>query len=130
MKRTIALLALIMIPVLASANDIKKGDVAKVPSWTWVDVKNVQPVKSGNTSFSYGEHCGVQHGGTVTVLGVVGDRVLVRYSIADVQYGTPCPSGIVFFTTKGTFSAMTAEYHRINAANEREKNLVAKLSKK
>jgi hypothetical protein len=119
--------AALMTPSLASAQEIKKGDKATVPDWTWVDVKNPESVESGNTSFGYGEHCGIQRGGTVTVVGIEGNRLLVRYSISGTQFGTPCPSGILFFTTKETFSKVTAEYRRVRAAEQSERNLVKRL---
>lgn len=132
MKRMIISLfaVALLIPSLASAQEIKKGDTATVPGWAWVDVKNRDPVKSGNgSSFGYGESCGIQHGGTVTVVGIEGNRLLVRYSIGGTQFGTPCPTGVLFFTTKETFLKMTAEYRRVRQSEQAEKDLVERLVK-
>lgn len=118
--------ALLVLPMAAFGVDIKKGDTAKVGGWEWVDVKNLQTVPSGNTSFSYGDSCGIQQGGVV-VVGIEGNRVLVRYSINGTMCGTPCPNGVVFFLTKERFSRMTAEYHSAVAAEDADKNLVKKL---
>ncbi|MDP3710366.1 MAG: hypothetical protein Q8R29_01435 [bacterium] len=132
MKRIIISLftVALLIPSLAWAQEVKKGDTATVPGWTWVDVKNPEPVKSGNNDFGYGESCGIQHGGTITVVGIEENRLLVRYSIGGTQYGTSCPSGIIFFTTKETFSKMSAEYNRIRVAKQNEKDIVKRLLKK
>jgi len=131
MKRTIISLfaGVPLIPSLASAQEVKEGDTATVPGWAWVDVKNPEPIKSGNTSFGYNESCGIQHGGTVTVVGIEGNRLLVRYSIGGTQFGTPCPTGVLFFTTKETFSKMTAEYRRVRQSEQNEKDFVKQLIK-
>ena len=132
MKRITALLfaAVLLIPSLVLAQNIKKGDTAIVPDWEWVDVKNARPVSSGNNEFGYGRSCGVKRGGIVTVVGIDGDRLLVRYQIAGTPFGTPCPSGVLFFIKKETFSKMTAEYHRVLKAEQDEKNLIERLLKK
>ncbi len=109
-------------------SDIKKGDTATVPGHAWVDVKNLGSVRSGNSSFEYGHSCSIKRGGTVTVAGIDGDRLLVRYSVDGTQYGAPCPTGILFFTTKEKFSKMTMEYHKIITAEEAEQSLVKRLS--
>lgn len=131
MKRMIISLFMValLIPSLASAQEVKKDDKAIVSSWAWVDVKNPDPVESGNSSFGYGQSCGVQYGGTMKVVGIEGNRLLVRYSIDGTQFGSPCPTGVLFFITKESFSKMTAEYHRVRAAEQSEKDLVKRLSK-
>ena len=93
-------------------------------------MKNPEPVESGNNSFSYNESCGIQRGGILTVVGVQDNRVLVRYTVDGEQYGTPCPSGVVFFTTKEKFSFMKDDadaFKCVKAKEESEKNLVKKL---
>ena len=124
---SLVVVALVSLPMVAFGADIKKGDTAKVPGWEWVDVKNLQTVPSGNTSFSYGDSCGIQRGGVVMVVGIDGNRVLVRYAISGAMYGTPCPDGVVFFISKERFSKMTAEYHSAVAAENADKNLIKKL---
>jgi len=131
MKRTIISLftVILLIPSLAFAQEAKKGDTATVPGWAWVEAKNPDPVKSGNNDFSYGESCGIHRGGTVTVVGIEESRLLVRYSISGIQYGTPCPTGVLFFTTKETFSKMRAEYGLARRSEQTEKDLVRRLLK-
>lgn len=62
----------LLVPLLAFAQEFKKGDQATVPDWTWVEVKNLDPgvVWNGNSSFGYGDPCGIQRGGIVTVVGI------------------------------------------------------------
>ena len=131
MKRMIISLfaVALLVPSLASAQEIKKGDTATVPGWAWVDVKNLKTVESGNVSFDFGESCGIQYGGTVMVVGIERNRLLVRYSIDSNQYGTRCPSGVLFFTTKEKFSKMTTEYRRVWDAEQKERKLVKRLLK-
>lgn len=126
----ISLLAALLAPSVASAQEVKKDDVALIPGWAWVTVKNLEPIKNGNVTFGYDDSCGIQEGGTVTVIGVVEDRLLVRYSTSGVKYGTPCPSGIHFFTTKESFSSLSTRYERARQAKQAERDLVERLIKK
>ncbi len=112
-----------------AAQEIKKGDKATVPAWEWVEVRNLEPVKGGNHDFGFGDSCGIEEGGTVTVVGIEGGRLLVHYSISGTKFGTPCPNGVLFFTTKERFSRMTAEYNRMRAAKQGEKDTVRRLLK-
>lgn len=133
--RILLLIFLIVIaPRVVSAQRAEKGDVARIPKWTWIDVKNPEPIKSGNVLFGYGGSCGISAGGTLMVVGIEGtgysDRLLVRYSSGDTHYGTHCPNGVIFFVTKRAFSKMTAEYRRIRATERAEKDLVKRLIKK
>ena len=123
----VLVVAMLALSTAALGADPKKGDTAKVGGWEWVDVKNTEVVRSGNNEFSYNRSCGIQQGGTVTVVGIDGDRLLVRYSINGTMYGTPCPSGIVFFITKERFSKMTAEFNSAVTAENAEKSIIKKL---
>ncbi|MFZ2193646.1 MAG: hypothetical protein WAV31_05370 [Candidatus Moraniibacteriota bacterium] len=108
---------------------IKKGDEARVPSWEWVDVMNQEAVaRNGSSPLGYGETCGIEMGGTVTVVGIDTDRgVLVRYTAPGNPIGTPCPSGTLFFITQEVFSEMTGEYNRQLSDIEEQKESVKKL---
>ncbi|MDP1689629.1 MAG: hypothetical protein Q8L52_00245 [bacterium] len=132
MKHAIsALVALILlVPALASAQDVKKGEKQIVPAWTWVEVRNLEPIESGNTGFAFGESCGIQGGGSVSAVGMDGNRILVRYSITGVQYGSACPAGVLFFMAKDSFAKMTVEYRQVQVLVQSERDLVAKLMKK
>lgn len=115
-------------PVLIRA--ITKGDKATVPDNMWVAIKNLEPLKSKNNEFSYGDRCVIQRGGTVKVVGIDGDHVLVRYSIKGPQFGASCPSGALFFITKTEFSEMTARYHQVQKREEGGKTLIRRLTEK
>ena len=117
MKSIISLfVAALLVPSLALAQNIKKGDTAIVPGWEWVDVVN---------SERQGETCGIKIGGTVMVVGIDGSRLLVHYVALDHLVSAPsCPSGVFFFTTKENFSKMTAEYNRIRAAQQSEQDFL------
>jgi len=112
------------------AKTFKAGDMATVPDWTWVEVKNLDPIKNGNGSFKYGESCGIERGATVTVVNSFFDRVLVRYSINGTKYGSFCPTGVFFFTTGRTFFEMTAKYFLALEAEKTEKDLIRRLLKR
>jgi hypothetical protein len=113
------------------AGEIKKGDTAKVPGWEWVNVMNPEPTqqnfRGSSKNISYGEACGIEMGGTVKVVGIDGDRVLLIYAAPGNPIGTPCPSGVIFFMSKENFSKMTAQYLKVCQAKDDEKKLVKKL---
>lgn len=96
------------------------GDTAKVSSHEWVVVKNLETISSGNNSFRYGDFCSIQRGGTVTVVGIAGNRVLVRYFIDRTVHGALAPSGVVFFITKERFSEMRKEYRYCHCHRDRD----------
>ncbi len=91
------------------AKDIKKGDVAYVSDWDWIVVKNIYGIKNGNCDFGFGGSCGIKDGEILTAIAVQENTVFVRYSIPDKQYGTSCPSEVIFFITKESFSVMTKD---------------------
>jgi hypothetical protein len=112
------------------SQEIKKGDTAIVPNWDWIDVMNPVPVKQicqGKREIGYGETCGIQKGGTVKVVGIDGNRLLVIYEAPGESVGTPCPSGVVFFISKNNFSKMTSEYQKACQVENYEKKLVKNL---
>jgi hypothetical protein len=126
---SLSLTVALLVPSLILAQDIKKGDKTVVPSWELVEVKNLEPIKSsGNRDFSYGDSCDIQKGGTVTVVGIDGERLLVCYSISGgPQHGISCPSGVVFFIKKEHFTRMITEHNRVRAAEQAEKDLIKRL---
>ena len=129
------LILVIMVPSLAFAQNVKKGDTAVVPDWEWVDVMNPDPIIQNFSNrthrLKYGETCGIEIGGTVTVVGISNDsKVLVRYTAPDDPTGTPCPTGVLFFTTEKKFSKMTSEHNQICISEQRERDLVKKLLNK
>jgi hypothetical protein len=115
------------------AGEIMKGDTAKIPGWEWVNVMNPDPVRqnfSGSAKYlGYGETCGIEMGGTVKVVGIDGDRVLLVYAAPGNPIGTPCPSGVMFFMSKENFSKMTAQYKMVCQSRDAKKDLVKKLLK-
>lgn len=138
MKQFFIILAIIFMPMAAFGAGIKKGDVAFAPNLGWVDVKNLDTVRGGNSEFIYGDVCGIFDGGTIAVIGIDSERVLARYSIEGAQFGGACPSGIIFFIPKDRFPRMTEKDRaaaiaaKIKAAAEKakataEKNLIKRL---
>lgn len=90
------------------------GDKATVPAWEWVDVKNED---------RYGDHCGIDRGGKVEVLGQFdGQRLLVRYTNAGIgNRGTECRDGTIFLLDVERFAAMTERYKAIERAEKDER---------
>jgi hypothetical protein len=110
---------------------IKKGDTAIVGKWDWIDVQNLHPVtqkfSNGQKPLVAGDTCGIEEGGVVTVIGVEGDRVLVRYKAPGSPMGTRCPSGVIFFVSKDTFLGMSETYKQVMLQKENERLIVEKL---
>ncbi len=114
----------------SSVADLKKGDIAIVPKWRWVDVLNQEVVRSGNGSFSYGDRCGIETGGTVSVIGEIdATDVLVRYMTPGNMevFGTSAPSDIIFQISKVEFSQMTTEYEAKMKEEQEHRNRIAKI---
>lgn len=112
----------------AFTRGVTKGDSAIVPEWKWVDARNSSPVKSGNDTYSYGDTCGIERGGKLTVVGVAGDILLVSYSTDAPRGGTSCLPGVNFLISEKEFSAMTTIYLATKGAEDKEKLLVQSLS--
>ena len=112
------------------AGEVKHGATAIVPNWSWVEVKNTTPIKNLNASYAFGDTCGIDRGGVIKVEAVTGDRLLVRYTAKVERGGSPCPSGTLYFVTTAAFSGMTAEYHKVIAAEAADKALINNLLKK
>lgn len=135
MKTTINIILLSLLTLfLASApscreTSIKKGDTVGIPLRMLVDVKNLDPIKSGESSFKYDDSCVIEEDETLTVVGIEEDRLLVRYSTDDIWRGLSCPTGTLFFTTRKVFSEMIAEYRQINKQREKEKKQKEKEKK-
>lgn len=122
---------LITLPLLASAQEIKKGDQKTLVVSAGVDVENPDPARKSSDPFAadYYDVCGVKNGGTVTVEGIDGDLLLVRYSVTGPQYHPrDCLTGVLFFTTKKDFFMMTAVDSRIQAEKERKKVLLKRFA--
>lgn len=96
---------------------------AKVAGHEWVDVKNLEPVSSQNSSFVFGDSCSINQSGTVTIVGLVeadslpqrmGDpaQLLVRYAQPGGAYGERCPTGTLFLMTQGEFLTSTDRHER------------------
>ena len=96
------------------------GDTATVPAWEWVDVKNED---------RYGEHCGIDRGGKVEVLGQFDEqRLLVRYTNErEGRGGTTCRDGTIFLLDVGRFVTMTERYKAIEQAENDEKAKIRSL---
>lgn len=129
MKRLVMMISLFamfsLAPLFASAAEIREGDTTTVPEIMSVIVKNLEPI--GNGSFRYGDQCNIKHGAKVTVVGIDGNRVLVRYSLAEYNShaGSSCMHGVLFFVTKAEFLGMSAKH----AATSGEKKIIKQLLK-
>lgn len=130
MKRIVLIIAILLIASVLFAvyhqHDVKKGEIAIVPSFGWVEVLNESTVYSGNTEFIRGEFCSIQRGGTVIVIEVEADSVLARYDTPfhKQEYGAPCPCGIVFRLSKERFSQMTREFLTIKDARDKIADII------
>jgi hypothetical protein len=103
--------------------------VTTVPGWQWVEVMNPDGVRNGNGRTEFNEPCGIDIGGTLLVKATEGKNYLVEYITEGnkVVYGTPCPSGTVFFIPIHEFSGMTAAYEKAVASEKNKKEMVAGL---
>ncbi len=137
MKRTGLLLfaaALLMFPLLASAQGIldgvilvEKGDTAIMPHPKLVTLKNLEKISVvPGAPNRYGEECVTERGGTLSVVGIDGDRLLVRYSITARNAGH-CQSGSLFFVGMQEFSEMTAKFRQLQEDEEKEKALIKRF---
>lgn len=108
--------------------NIQKGDVAKVPEWNWITVMNPDGIKNGNGFFRFKDQAGIDYPGTVTVIGLHDNLVLVRYQLPREVFGTSCPSGVIFFLEKKIFSEWKAgKAAKIKAEEQALKDLVKRL---
>jgi hypothetical protein len=123
-----ALMLVILVPAFSQSQNIKKGDVARVPEWAWVEVMNPEPVQNNyNIGFSFKEKCGVDSGGVIQVIGIKGDSLLVRYILKRSATGSMCPSGTLYFVSKKEFITMTARYKKNTDKTVKERKAVEKL---
>ncbi len=107
-------LMIVMILVVSSCTNNEKdliksilaenyyGETKNVTGWTWVDVMNLEPVeqkyRNGSHDLVYGDICGCEEG-TIQERGVDPDgRILYEYTAHGDPMGTPCPSGVLFFS--------------------------------
>ena len=105
---TVVIITWSISPILAK--EIKKGDIAYVAGWEWIEVKNLNGIKNGNCYYGFDTgSCGIKEGGILKVVGIKENSLLVRYYVEKKQYGTNCPSGTLFFISKKTFSTMTED---------------------
>ncbi len=106
-----------------------QAETATVPGWQWIDVMNAdKPVSSGNSSFGFGDTCGIKRDGVVKIVAADGDRLLVSYSIKGLQHGTACPSGVMFFLARVSFNSMTAKHQKAVSEEKALKDLVRSLA--
>jgi PII-like signaling protein len=91
------------------------GDTALVSKWGSVEVMNLSPVRSTNSSFVFKEQGhfdtgGVVAGGTIKILGFTDDksRALVEYTLPNGAQaaGVQAPSGVQYFISVISFTQM------------------------
>lgn len=107
------------------------GSKAVISKWMWATVENKKPLtqrfSNGDSKLRVGETCGVEFGGSIIVVGIEGENLLVEYFAPGDPMGTPCPSGVRFLISKISFAAMNEEYTTKRDAILAEKELVKKL---
>lgn len=108
--------------------DIKVGDVAINPRWTWVEVQNPNGRQNGNCFHEFGESVGIQVGGKLVVVAIKGDQALVSYESPRGQgCGTEAGNGTLFFVSKRNFTTMTADYQTIQTSKSKAKARILAL---
>lgn len=85
---------------------IEKGDVGIVSEDYSVYVWNPEPIRNKDQIFKYGDSCTIEMGNSVSVIGLDGGWVLIRYSVASAPNLHRCPSGIVSYIPKDLFLEM------------------------
>ena len=108
--------------ISAQELEIKKGDVATISNMEYVGVKNLEQL--GN--YFYGSTCNTDPGDTLTVIGIDGDKLLVRYN-KNGNSAYSCPSGIIFFITKDEFLKMKHTEEKAEQKERAEKGLIRRL---
>ncbi|MBU0707357.1 hypothetical protein KKG41_03220 [Patescibacteria group bacterium] len=131
MKKLVCALSMIALIVPALAFAVNVDDTAIVSGWEWVDVLNDKPVtqhfSNGESTLKKGETCGIEEGGTITVVKVNGQKLLVEYTAPGSPMGTPCPSGVLFEIATSDFETMTAEYNRVIEARSQKQLKVIEI---
>lgn len=106
---------------------IALGSSFPVPSWQWVDVLNTAPVSNVNITYSYGDRCGIEPGGSVAVLDSDEDRILVRYYSDVAKAGTSCPNDAIFWVEKRDLVTWKARDRKRASAEAKERKYVAQF---
>lgn len=108
--------------------DVKVGDVAINPRWTWVKVKNPKGRRNGNSFHDFGDSAGIKEGGKLTAVAIENGQVLVSYESPKGQgFGSEAGNGTLFFVPKSEFRAMTAAYQTIQTSKGEEKARILAL---
>ena len=129
MKRMMLLLfvAALLVPAIASAQEIGKGDTAIMPHEKVVILKNLEKISMDSVAPDrYGAKCITERGSVVTVVGIDEDRLLVRYFVAINKDTAHCQSGSLFFLGILEFSTMKAEFRRIQEVEQKERAFIEK----
>ena len=107
------------------------GSHAVIPEWHWVKMVNKEAItqrfSNGNGLLYYGDTCGVEFGGEITVLKIQGENLLVNYSPPGEPMGTPCPKNTRFIVSTADFATMTERYWQIRSAKIADMKLVTTL---
>jgi hypothetical protein len=79
-------------------------EIASVPQWQWVNPVGKKMPR---------ESCGIEFGGTITVVAADAEGVLVQYTHPGVARGTACPAGVEFLLSHEQFRAMAVDAVRV-----------------
>ncbi len=99
--------------VFSSAHAQVMAMVTLVPEHRWVEIKNPEPIRHRNSSFSFGDVCALKVGNLLTVVGSVDRQMLVRYSAPGDVFGAACPDGVLFQLSRQDFEAMTGRMTKV-----------------
>ncbi|MEK7566832.1 MAG: hypothetical protein AAB527_01720 [Patescibacteria group bacterium] len=123
----VILTALLPITAFGAEPKIKKGDSINVDAIYKAEVKNLEVIRNKTREFSYGDMCHFKQDGTLTVIALSGDSLLVRYSADQEVDGSLCPNGVILFYPKNKFIEATEEQKRRIDETLKEKELIKKL---
>ena len=112
LRLAMLLLAVAVVSSMACAA-VKVGTVIPVEEkWQWVTIANPDGISNGNGYFAFGEIAGIDNFGTIKLIAIDGNRVLLEYNTTRKAFGTECPNGTIFFLEKAEFTRRVANYEK------------------
>lgn len=104
-------------------------EYAIVDKWRWITIMNMETISNSNITFEFKETAGIEKGGIVRMVNVVGDYVLVKYqSPVEPTAGTRCPSGALFFLSKEEYASMSENFREDTERTLKQMSLVNSLT--
>lgn len=112
-----------------AAEPIYKGETLELTQLEYVRIVNLKSLSRGSRIFFYGDGCAVREGFRVSVVGIDGERVLLRYDQDRKRVAMDCINGTLFFLKKDRYLFMRKERARRDEQERHEKAVVRKLLK-